>query len=242
MKSSNLGFSLRLAAAFFAIAALLAAPVLAAPIINEFVANHTGTDTGEYIEIYGDPNTDYSAYTVFEVEGEGPNRGLIDTVIVPVGTTDANGFWTHFVGGTGLLENGTMSLLLVTGFTGAENNDIDTNDDGTIDTTFWTSIVDAIGVRDNDVTEFTYGGTQLAHNFDGGGFTVGGASRIPNGTDTDSVGDWVRNAFDNTNATVAPGEAYNTPNAANFIPEPGGIVLAMIAVLSLTSLRRRTGA
>ncbi|HEY1409526.1 MAG TPA: lamin tail domain-containing protein, partial [Promineifilum sp.] len=92
------------------------------PVINEFVANHTGTDTTEYIEVFGAANTDLSALTLLHIEGDfsGTATGLIDRVYT-VGTTDANGFWT-----TGFLadnlENGTMSLLLVEGFTGAIGN------------------------------------------------------------------------------------------------------------------------
>ncbi|HZD10037.1 MAG TPA: lamin tail domain-containing protein, partial [Candidatus Binatia bacterium] len=40
------------------------------PVINEFSANTTGTDV-EYVEIYGEPDADYSSYTVLEIEGDG---------------------------------------------------------------------------------------------------------------------------------------------------------------------------
>ena len=39
------------------------------PKINEFSASTTGTDV-EYVEIFGTANTDYSAYTVLEIEGD----------------------------------------------------------------------------------------------------------------------------------------------------------------------------
>ena len=38
------------------------------PVINEFSANTTGTDV-EFVEFFGTPNTDYSAYTLLEIEG-----------------------------------------------------------------------------------------------------------------------------------------------------------------------------
>jgi len=85
--------------------AVLLAPVAPAeagvnPVINEVVANHTGTDTNEYIEIFGAPNTDYSAYTIVEIEGDsGTTLGVVDGVF-PVGTTNATGHWT-----TGFLNN-----------------------------------------------------------------------------------------------------------------------------------------
>ena len=50
---------------FFLLSLLLLAAnnwLWAQPLINEFVFNHTGTDNSEFVEIFGDPNTDYSAY------------------------------------------------------------------------------------------------------------------------------------------------------------------------------------
>jgi len=44
-------------------------PEPATPRINEFSANTTGTDV-EYVEIYGEPATVYSAYTLLEIEGD----------------------------------------------------------------------------------------------------------------------------------------------------------------------------
>ena len=61
----------------------------------------------------------------------------------------------------------------------------------------------------------------LGPNYDGvSSFAPGGASRIPDGTDTDTAGDWVRNDFDlfgipGFAGTPALGEAVNTPNATN---------------------------
>jgi len=196
-------------------------PTVSDPIINEFVNNHSSSDTNEFVEIFGDPNTDYSSFTLIEIEGDGAGSGVIDEVIV-LGNTDSNGYWT-----TGFLsnafENGTLSFLLVENFTGNLGDDLDTDDDGILDTTPWDQIVDAIGVNDGGSTDINYGGVALAQSFDGGSFTVGGASRIPNATDTDSPSDWVRNDFDGQGlpdfpAAVADGgEAINTPGLENIV-------------------------
>ena len=85
------------------------------PKINEFSASTTGTDV-EWVEVYGLPDMDYSAYTVLEIEGDSPGTGLIDEVI-PVGTTDSAGFWVDNLAAN-TLENGTLSLLLVKDFSG----------------------------------------------------------------------------------------------------------------------------
>ena len=40
-----------------------------AQVINEYVANHTGSpDTNEYVEIFGAALTDYSNLTIVEIE------------------------------------------------------------------------------------------------------------------------------------------------------------------------------
>ena len=45
------------------------------PVINEYVRDHTGTDAYEYLEVFGDPMTDYSAYTLLEPRGRKHRQG-----------------------------------------------------------------------------------------------------------------------------------------------------------------------
>ncbi len=118
------------------------------PVVNEIVANHTGTDTSEYLEIKGDADTDYSAFTLLVLEGDSTGAGAVDRVY-PIGTTDAAGYWY-----TGLLnnqiENGSLTVLLVEGFSGSAGADLDTDNDGVLDSSPWTRIVDSVGVDDGD--------------------------------------------------------------------------------------------
>ncbi len=193
------------------------------PVINEFVFNHTGTDTYEFVEIAGDNNTEYSNLSLVQIEGDSTGAGVIDGVFL-LGTTNANGYWTTgFLGNA--FENGTVTVLLVEGFTGAISDDLDLDNDGTLDATPWTRIVDSIAVNDGGTGDLTYGETTLAASFDGGSFTVGGASRIPDRIDTNNSSDWVRNDFDGSGLPgftnmPDPGEAINTPEAANEIAPP----------------------
>ncbi len=69
------------------------------PVINEFSASTTGSPDVEWIEILGSPNSDYSTFTVLEIEGD-TTKGIIDRTF-PVGTTDGAGFWTTAVGESG---------------------------------------------------------------------------------------------------------------------------------------------
>ncbi len=193
--------------------------------INEFSASTAGTDV-EFVEFYGDPETDYSAYTLLEIEGDaGTAVGTIDEVI-PLGTTDANGFYlVNLPANT--LENGTLSLLLVQDFTGALYDDLDTNDDGVLDVEPWSDLIDSVAVNDGGAGDMTFGTTTLTVGYDGLSYAPGGASRIPDGFDTDAVTDWVRNDFDlggipGYTGSLVVGEAYNTPGESNiaFTPPP----------------------
>ncbi len=188
------------------------------PLINELVFNHTGSDTHEFVEIFGGLNTDYSAFTILEIEGDATGAGVIDGAFT-VETTDANGFWTTgFL--SNMIENGTVTLLLAEGFTGAVGDDLDTDNDGVLDVAPWDRVVDDVAVTDGGASDRTYGAVVLAGGFDGNPFTVGGASRIPNGMDTDAVSDWVRNDFQGEGlpgfvGTPELGEALNTPGVVN---------------------------
>lgn len=192
-------------------------PVVRIPIINEFVFNHVGTDTNEYVELSGSADIDYSTFAILQVEGDaGATLGTI-TSVQQVGTTNGNGLWT-----TGFLsngfQNGTQTLLLVENLTGTVGTDLDTNDDGTLDLTLWDSVADDVAVSDNGAGDRTYSTTVLTPGYDGSTFIPGGASRIPNGVDTNSVNDWVRNDFDLAGiqtGTPELGEALNTPGAQN---------------------------
>jgi uncharacterized protein len=197
-----------------------------APVINEFSASTAGTDV-EYIEIFGEAATDFSAHTLLEIEGDsGTSVGTIDEVVA-VGTTDAGGFWLGNLPANAL-ENGTITLLLVRDFTGALNADLDTDNDGVLDSTPWAAMVDAVAVNDGGAGDRTYGAPALGPNYDGLSiFAPGGASRIPDGNDTDSPSDWARNDFDlagipGFTGTPVVGEALNTPGASNalFVPPP----------------------
>jgi hypothetical protein len=195
------------------------------PVINEFSASTAGNDV-EYVEVLGAPLTSLSDLKVLEIEGDtGATSAPIGTIdeVISLGSTDAEGRLVVTLA-VNALENGTVSLLLVQGFTGALGADLDTNDDGTFDVSPWTALVDGVAVNDGGATDRTYAAT-LGVSYDGQPFAPGGASRIPEGTDTDTVADWVRNDFDlagipSFTGTPVVGEAYNTPGTANAVVAP----------------------
>ena len=63
-------------------------------------------------------------------------------------TTDGNGYWIDDED----VENGTVTFLLVEDFTASTGTDLDTNNDGVLDLTPWTRIVDDIAVTDLALT------------------------------------------------------------------------------------------
>jgi hypothetical protein len=185
-----------------------------APLINEFVFDHVGADANAFIEFSGDPSTSYPDLTIIEIEGDSTGAGVIDAVL-PVGTTNAGGYWTSSEDA----ENGAVTILLVSNFTGSVGADLDTNNDGVLDSTPWDEILDGVAVSDGGAGDHTYAVT-LDPGYDGDSFRVGGASRIPDRADTDTAGDWMRNDFDGAGfpsvfGSPAVGEAYNTPGAVN---------------------------
>ncbi|WP_233378925.1 endonuclease/exonuclease/phosphatase family protein [Maribellus sp. CM-23] len=192
-------------------------PVEVKVVINEFSASTTGTDV-EYVEIKSNPNTDLSAYSVLEIEGDGSSAGTIDEVLV-LGTTDANGYYLANLPAN-TFENGSLTLLLVKNFTGALGDDLDTDNDGVLDATPWEELTDDVAVNDGGAGDLNYSTSVLTVSYDGLAFAPGGASRIPDGLDTDSPADWMRNDFDlygipGFAGSPVNGEAISTPGAEN---------------------------
>ncbi len=188
------------------------------PVINEFSASTTGTDI-EYFEIIGSATSDYSAYTFVVLEGDaGSALGAID-VAIAVGSTGANGLYLDDLAAN-TIENGTITMLLVKEFTGTLGQDLDTNDDGVLDVTPWAELTDSVAVNDGGTGDLTYALPVLGVAYDGLPYAPGGASRIPDGQDTESPDDWMRNDFDlygipGYAGTPVIGEAVNTPGEPN---------------------------
>jgi uncharacterized protein YdeI (BOF family)/exonuclease III len=188
-------------------------------LINEFVFNHTGSNTNEFVEVISNPNTNLSNYSLVSINGNTTESGNVNGVI-QLGSTDSTGLYvTPFY--SDYFENGTLSLLLVKNFNGSIGADLDTNDDGILDILAWETVIDDIAVTDGDLGDNTYSSVVLPTSLSGGSATVGGASRIPNGVDTGTASDWVRNDFEGQglpaypDALAANGEAINTPGSGN---------------------------
>ncbi len=229
-----------------ALSGLLASSAFAAGL-SEIRIDQPGTDLDEYFEISGTPGESLTGLTYIVIgddggDGSGSNgkrSGAIEAVISLDGLSiPADGFFLAAEGsfgdpgGLGLsgsvdlttdlnFENSdNVSHLLVMGFTGADGDVLDTDRDGTLDITPWTSVVDGISLvetvnpPDSNTNEWNYG-------FGGG---IGPAGDfVPGHIFRDDAGAWQIGNF---------GGGDDTPG----VPEPASL---MLLALGAVALRRR---
>lgn len=142
-------------------------------VISEIRIDQPSGDNDEYFELAGPAGTALDGLS-YVVLGDGSGgSGVVEEVTDLSGETiGSSGFFVAAEGTFGLgtadlttslnFENGdNVTHLLVAGFTGANGDDLDTNDDGTLDVTPWTEVVDRIAlVKEENPpsgTEFHYG-------------------------------------------------------------------------------------
>jgi hypothetical protein len=147
--------------------------------INEVRQDDLGTDNAEYFELKGTPGASLSGYTYLclgDNTSASPS-GIIENVTnLSAFSIQADGFFcgessdsTSNLGMCGppdAMLTGSANLnfentdnvthLLVFGFTGANGNDLDTNDDGVLDVTPWTQLVDSVALFISATSEKTY--------------------------------------------------------------------------------------
>jgi hypothetical protein len=142
--------------------------------INEIRIDQPSVDNSEYFELVGTPGELLEDLWYVTLGDAGPgdsgangygNSGAVETVVSLSGTMPEDGFLlvaeSTFENGAGGLfegitpdvtaalnfENGdNVTHLLVTEFTGSTSDDLDPDDDGTLDTNPWTLVIDAIGL------------------------------------------------------------------------------------------------
>ena len=206
----------------------LAGTASAAIRINEIRTDNPGTDTDEYFELIGPPGTSLAGltYIVLGDSGTAHTCGVIESI------THLD---THFIQSDGLFclrntlatpvltgydaadtlyfENtDNVTHMLVSGFTGHYLQKLDTNDDGVLDITPWTSIVDCLGLDKGTVPtcageEYLYCGTKIGPD---GGFVP---SHVYRYSDTQT---WALGLFSPLGTTDTPG----SPNFSQFQPPP----------------------
>ncbi len=131
--------------------------------INEIRIGQSGADNDEFVEIKGEPGTSLNG-AAYVVIGDGVDlNGVIESVSLLSGTIPADGYFvvaksTFTLGNPDLIrdslnfEDGdTVTHMIVWNFSGSLGQDLDTNNDCTLDVTPWSSVIDAIVLAGPDV-------------------------------------------------------------------------------------------
>ena len=141
--------------------ALLALPlVAAAATLNEIRIDQTSTDNDEYFELAGDPGESLDGLTLIVIGDGATGSGTIEAVVDLTGyAIQADGVFAMgeatFTGTCGSIDavgdlnfenSDNVTFFLLDGFTGALADDLDTDDDGTLDATPWTTLVDGVSL------------------------------------------------------------------------------------------------
>lgn len=227
MKRSALAFGLALVMSGLLLGAGAAS---AQTRINEIRTDDAGNpDSDEYFELIGLPGASLAGLTYVVVGDSGSiaTCGVIETIVSLDGwSLQADGLLclrnSNFTGTPVLtgydgavpmaMENSdNVTHLLVSGFTGTLLQDLDTNDDGVLDTSPWTAILDCLGLNEGTVPncagdERLYCGTTIGPN---GTFVP---SHVYRYSDTQV---WAMGIYD-PRALDTPG----APNFSQFAPPP----------------------
>ncbi len=174
--------------------------------INEIRIDQPSNDNDEYFELFGSGGASLSGVTYLVIGDY--SSGVIEEV------TDLSSYSLpgdgYFVAAEGTFTLGAADLttdlnfensdnvthLLVTGFTGSLGEDLDTDDNGTLDTKPWTSVLDCVALVEEpnppSGTEYEYA-TDLGYPAVGpdGSYVPGHVYRFPCGT-----GSWHIGVFD----------------------------------------------
>lgn len=207
-------------------------------VINEIRIDQSGTDNSEYFELAGLAGESLAGLSYLVIgDSSSDSFGIIESATDLSGyAIAADGFFlaaeTSFaLGGpvdlvTALnFENSdNVTHLLVSGFSGALGDDLDTNNDGILDSTPWLSILDSVAL----VETFGAGDGVYSSNLVGAGNGTVPAHvfRGPDGT-----GVWHIGTLDT---------AEDTAGRANVtVPEAPSMALLSLGLLALGITRRK---
>ncbi|MGF1521382.1 MAG: endonuclease/exonuclease/phosphatase family protein [Leptolyngbyaceae cyanobacterium] len=203
--------------------------------INEIRVNQSGPDTDEFFELLGEPGTALDDLTYLVIgDGDGDVAGVVEAiinlngqVISPDGTfaageeSAADTGALDLVGPEGLLNfenDDIVTHLVVSGFTGSLDQDLDTNNDGVLDAEPWTAVIDSVGLVTPEVLGPDVGQiySDIVAGPDGN-FLPGGVFRVPDGEGDFEVADFTFGIDD------TPGVPNTTPLVINEIriDQPG---------------------
>ncbi len=136
--------------------------------INEVRIDMPGPDNDEYFELAGPAGASLDGLTYLVIGDGAGGSGVIEAVVPLDGATiPGSGFFvaaedTFTITTADLttslnFENSdNVTHVLVDGFTGADGDDLDTDDDGVLDVTPWSSVLDAVGLFEAPFGDLLY--------------------------------------------------------------------------------------
>ena len=145
--------------------------------ISEIRVNESGVDANDYIELRSTPNTSVNGltYVVVSYADIGFN-GVIEHAYALSGQTNATG---NFVAaGLGytlsavdqtiadfeFFSSDNKTHLLVSGFTGAIGQDLDTDDNGVFNSTPWSNVLDSVAILEHAMPDGSDGNSLVYSN------------------------------------------------------------------------------
>ncbi len=199
------------------------------PTISEIRIDQPGTDNDEYFELSGPGGSSLDGYTYIVIGDGAGGSGVIEAVVdlagqsIPAGGLFVAAESTFTLGTADLtatlnFENSdNVTHLLVQGFTGANGDDLDTDDDGVLDVTPWSQVADCVALIE------TPGSGDLVYCTT----TVGpDGSFVPAHVFT-CGGTWTIGQYD-------PAAGDDTPGGANACGAPPGEATLLLSEIAVT--------
>ncbi|MFO0830616.1 MAG: hypothetical protein U0637_02110 [Phycisphaerales bacterium] len=223
----------------WSVCALFASAAGAQVQFNEVLVNPPGSDNGnEFIELRSAaPGYDMTGLTVVIIEGDcgaGCVAGTIDYALSLDGkSTGTNSLFLWRDASSTLppsldpatnvyvqdfspdIENGSYTWLIVRGFSGTIGQDLDTNNDGTLDATPWISVIDALGYKDGNSRDTHL---QYASQLPGGLDITDNVLADPNGFTPDTFGRACGHVYSMDVLGTVPGPYTPDPVEQAFFP------------------------
>lgn len=189
---------------------LFSSHLMAQMQISEIRTDQPGTDNDEYVELNGPASGSLNGLTYLVIGDGTGGSGVIEAVVSLDGESlTAGGFFVAaeatFTLGVADLETSlnfensdNVTHLLVSNFSGSNGDDLDTNDDGVLDTSPWDTVEDCVALIETVGSgDLTYCDTEVGPD---GTFVPGHAINCPSG--------WVIGEYD-------PATGDDTPGVAN---------------------------
>lgn len=155
----------------FPLVLMFCTSVVNAVSLNEIRIDQPSSDNDEYFELKGQALESLANHSYLVIGDGAGGSGTIEAVVdLSAEQLDSNGLFTvaettftlaaaNLQANINFENSDNVTHLLVTGFTGANGDDLDTDDDGVLDVSPWSAVIDSVGLRENDSGEALYSPT-----------------------------------------------------------------------------------